>query len=623
MATTFINLTLSPSEGYINNGSAPSGGSGYQDRFTVGGTWAPNDTITITLTNNTSHLQTQIGAGYVTGIIPTYCFTFNEKVYALASATAYFSAVNDATTWNNPTGNNNGFVELSNWYATAENLVAASPYQGRLAFFSRFTTQIYIIDADPAKWQQQQILQNIGTLAPFSVQNLGDLDVMFLSDTGIRSLRARDLTLNAFVNDLGSPIDQLVLANIAANGTTLSSEAQSVVDPATGRYWLYLNGTIYVLSYYPTNQVTAWSTYLPTYDAMGSLLLTATAASTSQINLVWGGGSSDLGGSTFSLYRSTLSGFFPSVATLIASGLTGTTYADTGLTDNTTYYYYVIGEDVNGGQILSNEANATTPSAGGGEPGPFVLSATAVSGSEIDLSWTTPTGAGITYDVYMDPNPSFTPNALTIISTGQSGTTFNATGLVAGTWYYFYTIARDVSGSSTSNEASARTIPASSWLIPVMTGDSSPLGQASAISEVFGETTQAYNGFQFGDLASDPGVYWQWYAGFWSMPAWLQYAFPVGQKAVVTGYTVGFRLGTYGTTESYTAGIELQGSNDGTSWTTVDTQTIQPLLSNSVQNSFTIAASSAYRYWRIYSTTTSLPASNTFCLAFQLIGYMT
>ncbi len=38
--------------------------------------------------------------------------------------------------------------------------------------------------------------------------------------------------------------------------------ACSLVDTA-GRYWLFLKDTIYVLSYYPTNKIVAWGTYVP------------------------------------------------------------------------------------------------------------------------------------------------------------------------------------------------------------------------------------------------------------------------------------------------------------------------------------------------------------------------
>jgi len=100
-------------------------------------------------------------------------------------------------------------------------------------------------------------------VAPLSVQSLSDLDVMYLSDTGIRSLRARETTLNAFVDDLGSPIDTLVTASNGSN-----SNACAIVEPQSGRYWCWINGIIYVFSRFLANQISAWATYLPTFSSV-------------------------------------------------------------------------------------------------------------------------------------------------------------------------------------------------------------------------------------------------------------------------------------------------------------------------------------------------------------------
>lgn len=245
-------------------GSTAIAGTGQEDVFTFGGTWATGDSYTIILTDNTTAVQTQIGAGFASGVLPTFCLTFDEKVYVLGGATVYTSAIDLPTTFNDPNATGNGDVSMDNWYATAENLVAIAPYQGYLAFFSRRTTQIWNVAPLIENWDKIQTLVNIGTLAPASVNSVGDLDVLFLSDTGIRSLRVRDSSLNAFVNDIGSPIDKLVQAALlSGNGPA----ACSVVDPESGRYWLYLNGIIYVLSYFPSSKIIAWSTYQPTYQA--------------------------------------------------------------------------------------------------------------------------------------------------------------------------------------------------------------------------------------------------------------------------------------------------------------------------------------------------------------------
>jgi hypothetical protein len=102
------------------------------------------------------------------------------------------------------------------------------------------------------------------------------LEVLMLADSGIRSLRTRETTLNAFVVDIGSPIDSLVTALLATLTDAEKALSCSIVEPSSNRYWLFVPGhsgaagKIYVLSYFPSAQVIAWSTYDPTYDVVGA-----------------------------------------------------------------------------------------------------------------------------------------------------------------------------------------------------------------------------------------------------------------------------------------------------------------------------------------------------------------
>jgi hypothetical protein len=64
----------------------------------------------------------------------------------------------------------------------------------------------------------------------------------------------------------------------------------------------------------------------------------ATAKSSSQIDLMWA--ASTTNGVTYNVYRGTVSGFMPGTANLIKN-VSATTYSDTGLTANTTYFYVV------------------------------------------------------------------------------------------------------------------------------------------------------------------------------------------------------------------------------------------------------------------------------------------
>ena len=209
-----------------------------------------------------------LGSDYPAKVSGTFVMALGGKLYMARGTRFGFSASFDCTKWNRQdTGA--GSVQNLDFYSAPSDIICTAPYQGKLAVFGRRNVSIWQVNADPAQYAQSQSLPNIGTFAKLSVQPLGDLDVLFLSDTGVRSLRVRDNTLNAFVNDIGSPIDDFITASLIANSATANAAACAIVEPGSGRYWLHLNGTIYVLSYYPSLKIIAWSTYLPTYDVGG------------------------------------------------------------------------------------------------------------------------------------------------------------------------------------------------------------------------------------------------------------------------------------------------------------------------------------------------------------------
>jgi glucuronoarabinoxylan endo-1,4-beta-xylanase len=96
--------------------------------------------------------------------------------------------------------------------------------------------------------------------------------------------------------------------------------------------------------------------------------LTATAASSSSVNLSWNAVTppSNCSISSYAIYRSTTSGFTPSSSNRVASVTTGATFSDTGLAASTTYYYLVEALDSDGTSAASPQASATTKAAGSG-----------------------------------------------------------------------------------------------------------------------------------------------------------------------------------------------------------------------------------------------------------------
>ncbi len=89
--------------------------------------------------------------------------------------------------------------------------------------------------------------------------------------------------------------------------------------------------------------------------------LSATAASSSQINLNWT--ASPTSGVTYNVYASQTAGFTPSAANQVATGITAASYSHTGLSASKAYYYLVTARNANGESAASNQATATTKAA--------------------------------------------------------------------------------------------------------------------------------------------------------------------------------------------------------------------------------------------------------------------
>jgi hypothetical protein len=111
--------------------------------------------------------------------------------------------------------------------------------------------------------------------------------------------------------------------------------------------------------------------------------VTATAVSSSAINLTWTK-SATAGVITYTVYRSQTEGFSASDSNSIKPGVNGTSYADSGLTAGTEYYYIV--EAVDASKAASPEspaASATTQGASSSTPSWSSLYTRAIAGMDV------------------------------------------------------------------------------------------------------------------------------------------------------------------------------------------------------------------------------------------------
>ena len=196
--------------------------------------------------------------------------------------------------------------------------------------------------------------------------------------------------------------------------------------------------------------------------------LAATAASSSSIGLTWSAVTppANCTISSYTVYGGTTA----NPTAVIASGVTGSSYTNTGLAASTIYYYVVKAVDADGTSAASMQASTETlanTSCSAVPSAPAGLAATALSASSIGLSWTAvapPANCTLSsYSVYGSTTNGFTPSSSNLISNSVTGTSYSVTGLSASTTYYYVVEATDAEGNSTaSSQASAETQAAAS-----------------------------------------------------------------------------------------------------------------------------------------------------------------
>ena len=189
--------------------------------------------------------------------------------------------------------------------------------------------------------------------------------------------------------------------------------------------------------------------------------LTATAQSSTQINLSWTAATDNVGVTGYRIERCTGSGC-TNFAQIAAPAGTGTTYNDTGLTGSTTYAYRVRAIDGAGNLgPYSNTSSASTPAPSDTQPptAPGSLTASAFSATQVNLSWTAATdNVGVTGYRIERCTGSGCSNFAEFAAIGTATQYFN-TGISSSTTYTYRVRATDAAGNlgPYSNTASATT----------------------------------------------------------------------------------------------------------------------------------------------------------------------
>src|SRR2546426_948620 len=313
-------------------------------------------------------------------------------------------------------------------------------------------------------------INSVGTGSPSNSASATTLAVAPSPPMGLAATAVSSSQINlswTAPNNGGSAITGYKIERSADGGSTWSTIVSNSGSTAT----TYSDtGLAHTTTYtYRVSAINSVGTGSPSSAASATTLavapssptgLTATAVSSSQISLSWtaanNGGSAITG---YKIERSTDDG--TTWSTLVANtGSTATTYSDTGLTHTTTYTYRVSAINSVGTGSPSSTTSATTFAAAPSPPS--ALTATAVSSSQVTLSWTAPSdngGSAITgYMIERSTDGGSTWSKL-VANTGITGTTYSDIGLAHGATYtYRVSAINSIGTGSPSSTASATTL---------------------------------------------------------------------------------------------------------------------------------------------------------------------
>ena len=267
----FSCLTLAENGGTVDDEAmvyvqtvAPSPGVSQEGTLTLSGTFDVGDRFGARLVTGTPDVIEYFG-NYAQPYGAASCVkTHKRKMYVGARSLLEFSKVNDATAWNVDVDAGAGFMNLSNHVGGSELVLSLESYQGRLAAFSRRAIQLWTMQNDDDLNNLDQVLENTGTRSPRSTLEYAGNDVFYLDDPGIRSIKARDASNNAYASGVGAPINGLV-RDWMRNGVSDADieAAVATVETEEARFWMAIGERIFVYSFFPDTGIAAWSWYEP------------------------------------------------------------------------------------------------------------------------------------------------------------------------------------------------------------------------------------------------------------------------------------------------------------------------------------------------------------------------
>ena len=171
--------------------------------------------------------------------------TAGSRVYAISDdgQNVRFCKVGDPTDWT--AAGNAGFLPVSQHFGGSQRAYGLGMYQDKLAVFGDQSTQLWVIDPDPSAMSLDRVVGGVGTRHHKSIVSLNG-DLLFQSETGVRSLTTLSNSLFPTDVDLGLPIRALTVSPAASTRFALGALEPAVTALAAtplSQYWVSAPGS--------------------------------------------------------------------------------------------------------------------------------------------------------------------------------------------------------------------------------------------------------------------------------------------------------------------------------------------------------------------------------------------
>lgn len=188
-----------------------------------------------------------------------------SRLYAIAGENVRYSAAGAARDWT--TASDAGFLPAALQAETKSSTTAVGTFQGNylVVFFSE-SVQLWSVATDPSANALSKNIAGVGCEEPLSLAAFSN-DLVFLSPFGLRSMTVQVQTSRIDDNDVGVPIDKLVVPDIEAGAAAADPfDTFGIWIHQLGQYWLVMDMGTYskawVYTYSKSSKIACWSEYV-------------------------------------------------------------------------------------------------------------------------------------------------------------------------------------------------------------------------------------------------------------------------------------------------------------------------------------------------------------------------